>query len=153
LLISRPFVGTYMTPFGHSVRSIRSRQGITLTELANELGITVSYLSAIELGKRRKVPEELLKKISDSLGVSIQEREQLGILARKSSSAVDIPLDSEPCVYLAAPRLMDKLANGSDTIKVQIWSFLQGLDAESEPVLISSIPTPTTKRRKNHDVA
>ena len=41
-----------MTPFGRRVRELRERRGITLARMAEGLGVTPAYLSALEHGKR-----------------------------------------------------------------------------------------------------
>ena len=41
-----------MTPFGDRMRKLRSERGITLKEMAEALGVSSAYLSALEHGKR-----------------------------------------------------------------------------------------------------
>jgi len=137
-----------MTPFGHTVRSIRSTQGITLTELAIALGITPSYLSSLELGKRGRVPEKLVDKIADRLELSDRGRATLKILAQESDSVITIPENSEPWVYKVIHDFVDKVVHGSELEKCSLWSFVQGMNAETDPVPISTIPSPINKQRR-----
>src|SRR5690349_9914176 len=41
-----------MMPFGQLLRSKREAKGISLTEMAKKMGISASYLSDVELGRR-----------------------------------------------------------------------------------------------------
>jgi transcriptional regulator with XRE-family HTH domain len=41
-----------LTPFGKKVRKLRIDVGVTLKSMADAMGVTSSYLSAIETGKR-----------------------------------------------------------------------------------------------------
>lgn len=49
-----------LTPFGKTIRKLRIDLGLTLKSMADAIGVTSSYLSAIETGKR-SVTESLLK--------------------------------------------------------------------------------------------
>ena len=74
-----------LTAFGRFVRKIRIDTGWLLKDMAESLGVTSSYLSAVETGKRR-IPNDWAEKItkifqldSDSiyeLNASIQESQQ-----------------------------------------------------------------------------
>ncbi|MFV9511704.1 helix-turn-helix domain-containing protein [Tepidibacillus sp. LV47] len=54
------------------IRAFRKLKGITQQQLANQLEISVDILGAIERGNR-KPDEALLKKISESLEIDINE--------------------------------------------------------------------------------
>lgn len=55
---------------GEHVRIIRERNGDTCSALADRLGISLTYLSDIELGRRTlKRSPGLVKKIAEELGV------------------------------------------------------------------------------------
>lgn len=55
---------------GQIIRDFRKQRNITLAALANKLGISISYLSAIERNIR-KPSVKMLKKIADNLNVPI----------------------------------------------------------------------------------
>ena len=42
-----------ITPFGKSLRNIRMDRGMLLKDMAQDLDVTSSYLSAVEVGKQR----------------------------------------------------------------------------------------------------
>ncbi|MFC7394756.1 helix-turn-helix domain-containing protein [Scopulibacillus cellulosilyticus] len=58
--------------WGRRIRAFRKLKGYTQADLAKELNISLSILGEIERGNRLPA-DELIKKISDTLGVSIDE--------------------------------------------------------------------------------
>lgn len=64
----------------------------TLGDMAEKLGITSSYLSAIEKGKR-PAPNGLTDTISDLYGLGAEVRSRLAIAADKTVQAVKLALD------------------------------------------------------------
>lgn len=59
-----------MERFGEKVRTLRQRQGLTLKELAEAVGVaSFSYISDIENGKKTPHPT-LIIKIADVFGVT-----------------------------------------------------------------------------------
>ncbi len=71
---------------GPRLKQLRLRRGITLTDLAEETGISVSTLSRLETGLRRPTLEQLLP-LARAHGVTIDE-------------LVDAPLTGDPRVNL-----------------------------------------------------
>jgi transcriptional regulator with XRE-family HTH domain len=59
--------------FGQYLKKLRKIKGITLTELGELVGYSNPYLSQIETGKRGTPSPEILKKLSEPLGVSYEE--------------------------------------------------------------------------------
>ena len=43
-----------MTPFGERLRALREARGIKLKDMAEALGVSSTYLSALEHGRRSK---------------------------------------------------------------------------------------------------
>ena len=43
-----------MTPFGERLRTLREERGILLKDMAADLGVSATYLSALEHGRRSK---------------------------------------------------------------------------------------------------
>ena len=52
-----------MTPFGDRMRKLRAERGITLKEMADGLGVSSAYLSALEHGKRGRPGWHLIQRI------------------------------------------------------------------------------------------
>ena len=61
-----------LTSFGKFSRKLRIDQGELLKEMADKLGVTSAYLSAVEVGKRN-VPEEWIDKITSIYGLAANE--------------------------------------------------------------------------------
>ncbi len=54
------------------IRAFRKLKGYTQAKLAAESGVSLAILGAIERGNRR-VDEQILTKIADSLGITVSE--------------------------------------------------------------------------------
>ena len=79
-----------LTKFGKMLRTIRLERDELLRDMADKLGVTVAYLSAVENGKR-KVPDEWISRIGDLYGLSDAETAKLQKLAYEERS--DLKLD------------------------------------------------------------
>lgn len=65
-----------LSRFGKFVRKLRIDRGELLKDMADKLGVTPSYLSAVETG-RRPVPEEWVQKIATLYGLNEIDRMEL----------------------------------------------------------------------------
>jgi transcriptional regulator with XRE-family HTH domain len=100
-----------MTPFGRRVRELRERRGLTLAEMADGLGVTPAYLSALEHGKRGRPTFALIQGTIHLLGVIWDEADELVRLADLSHPRVTVDtagLDAE--ATLLANRLSREIA-------------------------------------------
>lgn len=79
-----------MTPFGRKLREMRRARGATLSEMAEALGVSAAYLSALEHGRRPKPTPARLDQICAYFGVIWDEAEALKDLARLSNPRVVI---------------------------------------------------------------
>ena len=79
-----------MTPFGRRVRELRSARGVTLAQMAQALGVTPAYLSALEHGKRGQPTFTLVQGAIHLLGVIWDEADELIRLAELSHPRVVI---------------------------------------------------------------
>jgi transcriptional regulator with XRE-family HTH domain len=77
-----------MTPFGEKVRQLRAQRGMTLSQMAAQLGVSPAYLSALEHGKRGRPPFALMQGIIHVLGVIWDEADELVRLADISDPRV-----------------------------------------------------------------
>lgn len=59
--------------FGNFLKELRNKKGLTLTELAEKLGMSQPYLSQIENGKKGIPSPGVLGKLADPLGVTYIE--------------------------------------------------------------------------------
>ncbi len=79
-----------MTPFGERLRQLRAERGITLKEMAEAIGVSAAYLSALEHGKRGRPGWHLLQRIIAYLNIIWDDAEELIELARLSHPRVVI---------------------------------------------------------------
>ncbi len=83
---------TQVTELGKTLRKLRIDKAETLGDMAEKLGITSSYLSAIEKGKR-PAPNGFADKICDLYGLGSSFRSELASAADKTLQAVKLSLD------------------------------------------------------------
>ncbi len=91
-----------MTPFGRRVRALRQQRGMTLAEMAEGLGVTPAYLSALEHGKRGRPTFTLIQGAIHLLGVIWDEADELIRLADLSHPRVTVDtagLDPEATLF------------------------------------------------------
>ena len=100
-----------MTPFGQRVRDLRSQRGITLAQMAEGLGVTPAYLSALEHGKRGRPTFTLIQGAIHLLGVIWDEADELVRLADLSHPRVTVDTAGlDPEATLLANRLSREIA-------------------------------------------
>ncbi|SDH76119.1 helix-turn-helix domain-containing protein [Bosea robiniae] len=91
-----------MTPFGQRVRELREARGMTLAQMAEGLGVSPAYLSALEHGKRGRPTFTLIQGAIHLLGVIWDEADELVRLADLSHPRVTIDtagLDPEATLF------------------------------------------------------
>lgn len=60
---------------GARLRELRKRAGLTVTAASKRMGMSISYLSAIERGRRKTVAPATYLRICDAMGV--EDRDSL----------------------------------------------------------------------------
>ncbi|WP_117194622.1 helix-turn-helix domain-containing protein [Rhizobium terrae] len=99
-----------MTPFGHAMRELRRRKGVTQKALAEAIGVTPAYLSALEHGRRGRPTFELLQRIAGYFNVIWDEAEELFRLAETSHPKVVLDTAGLPPSYTGfANRLAQRI--------------------------------------------
>ncbi|MBP1847185.1 transcriptional regulator with XRE-family HTH domain [Rhizobium petrolearium] len=99
-----------MTPFGQALRELRRRKGVTQRDLAEAIGVTPAYLSALEHGRRGRPTFELLQRIAGYFNVIWDEAEELFLLAEASHPKVVLDTSGLPAPYTAfANRLAQQI--------------------------------------------
>ena len=87
-----------MTPFGAKMRELRAERGVTLKAMAEAIGVSAAYLSALEHGRRGTPTWYLHQRIITYFNVIWDEAEELERLAQ----------DSDPRVVVDTAGLSDK---------------------------------------------
>jgi transcriptional regulator with XRE-family HTH domain len=79
-----------MTPFGIKLRQLRSIRGIKLKDMADALGVSGAYLSALEHGRRGRPTHAMVVAICAQLNIIWDEADELMRLARLSHPRITV---------------------------------------------------------------
>lgn len=82
-----------ITSFGKTLRKIRIDRGEILYDMARKLGITSSYLSAIECGKRN-IPEDFIDKLQEYYEFTDEELLELNITKDEAIKELSINMEN-----------------------------------------------------------
>ena len=97
-----------MTPFGERMRKLRQERGITLREMAEGVGVSSAYISALEHGKRGRPGWSLIQRIIAYFNIIWDEAEDVVRLARISHPRITIDTSGlSPKATELANRLAD----------------------------------------------
>lgn len=80
-----------LTPFGKAVRRHRLEKEITMMQLAERLGVSPAFLSAVETGSK-PIPATLPKRVASALGLDMVETRELEDTAAISATEFTIGL-------------------------------------------------------------
>jgi len=86
----RPGKGDRVTPFGIRLRQLRGERGISLKDMAEALGVSAAYLSALEHGRRGRPTHAMVVAICAQLNIIWDEADELLRLARLSHPRVTV---------------------------------------------------------------
>lgn len=115
-----------MTPFGLRVRALRQERGVSQKEMAEAIGVSAAYLSALEHGRRGVPSWPLLQKIVGYFNIIWDEAEDLQRLAAASHPRVTVDTAGlSPSATLLANRLAGTI---SQLTEAEIAELLQRLD-------------------------
>jgi len=99
-----------MTPFGAKMRRLRAERGVTLKEMAEAVGVSAAYLSALEHGKRGRPGWHLIQRILAYFNIIWDEAEDVVQLARVSHPRITIDTSGlSPKATELANRLADDI--------------------------------------------
>jgi transcriptional regulator with XRE-family HTH domain len=92
------------------MRKLRSERGITLKEMAEALGVSSAYLSALEHGKRGRPGWHLIQRILAYFNIIWDEADEVVRLARISHPRITIDTSGlDPKATELANRLADEI--------------------------------------------
>lgn len=114
-----------MTPFGERMRKLRAERGITLLEMAEAIGVSAAYLSALEHGKRGRPGWHLIQRIIAYFNVIWDEAEEVVRLAHISHPRIVIDTAGlSPKATELANRLADEVSKLDETALSEMLSLL-----------------------------
>jgi len=115
-----------VTPFGQAMRELRERKGVTQRALAQAIGVTPAYLSALEHGRRGRPTFELLQRIAGYFNIIWDEAEDLFRLADASDPRVVIDTAGlAPQYTLLANELSKQIRTLSPDVVDQMTKLLK----------------------------
>jgi transcriptional regulator with XRE-family HTH domain len=79
-----------MTPFGQRLRELREARSLPLKSMAEALGVSPAYLSALEHGKRGRPTHAMVVAICAYLNIIWDEADELTRLARISHPRITV---------------------------------------------------------------
>ncbi len=98
-----------MTPFGERMRELRRAKGVTLKDMAEAIGVSSAYLSALEHGKRGRPGWPLIQRIIAYFNIIWDDAEAVVRLARISHPRITIDTSG---LSPKATELANRLADG-----------------------------------------
>lgn len=109
------------TSIGEFLRKLRiTRDGILLKNMATDLGVSSSFLSAIESGKK-KFPSEWFAKIQEIYSLNDDELKDLKEAVAETNRMVEINLEDLP---MSSQKLAISFARNLDYIDKDTAEFL-----------------------------
>ena len=119
-----------MTPFGDRMRKLRAERGVTLKDMADAIGVSSAYLSALEHGKRGRPGWHLIQRILTFFNIIWDEAEEVVRLARISHPRITIDTSGlNPKATELANRLADDIGK-LDTAALE--ELLSALDRKRQ---------------------
>jgi transcriptional regulator with XRE-family HTH domain len=100
-----------MTPFGERMRKLRAERDMTLKDMADSIGVSSAYLSALEHGKRGRPGWHLIQRIISHFNIIWDDAEDVVKLARISHPRIVIDTAGlDPVATELANRLAQDIA-------------------------------------------
>lgn len=119
-----------LTEFGKALRKIRIDRQQLLRDMADKLGVSSAYLSAVETGKRR-IPQDWVSKIASIYSLSCEEQADLQSAA--DNSVFDVTIS---------------LVNASEQKRNAVLSFARALDGLNDEDLKRIMASRKEKEEK-----
>ena len=114
-----------MTPFGDRMRKLRAERGVTLKVMAEAIGVSSAYLSALEHGKRGRPGWHLIQRILTYFNIIWDDAEEVVRLARISHPRIAIDTSGlNPKATEFANRLADEIGKLDAATLDQMMSVL-----------------------------
>ena len=118
-----------MTPFGAKLRELRAARAVSLKTMAEAIGVSGAYLSALEHGRRGAPTWYLVQRIITYFNVIWDEAEELERLAQDSDPRITVDTAG---LSPRATRLANRLARQIGSLgEGEITALLAILDAQA----------------------
>ena len=122
-----------MTPFGERIRQLRQQKQVTMKEMAEAIGVSAAYLSALEHGNRGRPSWYLLQRTISYFNIIWDDAEELVKLARLSHPKITIDtIGLSPQATELANRLADEIKDMTDEQLQQHLQLLEKIGLEDK---------------------
>jgi transcriptional regulator with XRE-family HTH domain len=122
-----------MTPFGERMRKLRAERGVTLKAMAEAIGVSPAYLSALEHGKRSRPGWHLIQRVIAYFNIIWDEAEDVVRLARISHPRIIIDTSGlDPRATALANRLADEIGRLNGGSLAELLAVLDGRKVRSK---------------------
>jgi transcriptional regulator with XRE-family HTH domain len=120
-----------VTPFGAKVRELRKQRKVSMKDMADAIGVTPAYLSALEHGHRGLPSWYLVQRIIAYFNVIWDEAEEITRLARLSHPRVVVDTSGlSPAATELANKLAENISSMSDEDICRHLALLEEASAE-----------------------
>lgn len=113
-----------MTPYGLFMRKLRLEQGLLLKDMADALGVSSSFLSALEHGKKGAPNNDFIAALTGKYALNAAQREELRSAVRDSSTSLAIPSKVTPLGFETAHAFARRLPNLSESQLRQLQKII-----------------------------
>ena len=118
-----------MTPFGEKLRELREARGVQLKDMADALGVTPTYLSALEHGRRSKPNWSFVQRVIHYFNIIWDEADELQRIADLSDPKAVIDTSGlSPKATKLANRLSRQISDLSDADLDRLLAILEKPD-------------------------
>ncbi len=115
-----------MTPFGARLRQLRKTHGLTLKQMAADLGVSAAYLSALEHGHRGRPSWLFIQRVCGYFNIIWDDAEALADLAKRSHPRVVIDTAGlSPRATLLANELAQRIGKLDEARLGQLLKLLR----------------------------
>lgn len=108
-----------MTPFGEAVRRLRAERGVSQKQMADAIGVSAAYLSALEHGHRGKPSFDFLQRVAGYFHIIWDEAEELFEIANLSDPRVIIDTVGLPAEHTAFANRLARSIGMMDTETIE----------------------------------
>ena len=122
-----------MTPFGLFLEKLRRSRQLRQKQLAIDLGINASYISALEKGHKEPPSKQILERLIITLDLSDHEQAELWESAEQSQRTIQLPNDMMPAEYRMINALRKQLGRLSEIQVAIIMNVLDLNTSKSNP--------------------
>lgn len=126
-----------MTPFGKKVRSLRAERGLTQKQMAESIGVSPAYLSALEMGKKGRPSFALVQRIITYFNIIWDDAEEL----------IELAGISHPRIVIDTSNLSAEATSFANRLSREIKKL-----TDSDIALLTTLLDRAKQKNKTHGI-